>query len=105
MPEITAPAPFTTFGTNTARQGANNANSLGQLGEGDFLRLMTVQLQQQDPFEPVDNSQMLAQMAQFTSLASATKTNDTLQQISAKLDALIAVQGAVPVPTTTPIQE
>lgn len=75
-----------------ARQGAVSANSLSELGEGDFLRLLTVQLQQQDPFEPVDNSQMLAQMAQFTSLASATKSNDTLQQISDKLDALIAAQ-------------
>lgn len=86
-----------------AAQTAAPANSLNQLGEGDFLRLMTVQLQQQDPFAPVDNSQMLAQMAQFTSLASATKTNDTLQQISAKLDALIAVQNSAPSPTTQPL--
>lgn len=81
-----------TLSPAAARQGAAPANSLSELGEGDFLRLLTVQLQQQDPFEPVDNSQMLAQMAQFTSLASATKSNDTLQQISDKLDALIAAQ-------------
>ncbi len=81
-----------TFAPAAVRQGAVSANSLSELGEGDFLRLLTVQLQQQDPFEPVDNSQMLAQMAQFTSLASATKSNDTLQKISDKLDALIAAQ-------------
>ncbi|MGB5777686.1 flagellar hook assembly protein FlgD [Allopontixanthobacter sediminis] len=83
---------ISTFAPAAVRQGAVTANSLSELGEGDFLRLLTVQLQQQDPFEPVDNSQMLAQMAQFTSLASATKSNDTLQQISDKLDALIAAQ-------------
>lgn len=82
----------TNLAPTAARQGSAPANSLNELGEGDFLRLLTVQLQQQDPFEPVDNSQMLAQMAQFTSLASATKSNDTLQQISDKLDALIAAQ-------------
>jgi flagellar hook assembly protein FlgD len=40
------------------------------LGQGDFLKLMTAQLQQQDPFAPVDNKEMLAQMAQFSALAA-----------------------------------
>ncbi len=105
MADITTTLPITTFGANGVRQGAATANSLSELGEGDFLRLLTVQLQQQDPFDPVDNSQMLAQMAQFTSLASATKANDTLQQISNKLDALIAAQGSAATPTNNLIQE
>jgi len=58
------------------------------LGQADFLRLLTVQIQQQDPFDPVDNKEMLAQMAQFSSLAGINDVNSTLQQISAKLDAL-----------------
>ena len=62
------------------------------LGQADFIRLLTVQMQQQDPFDPVDNSEMLAQMAQFSSLASSNDINATLQQISAKLDALTADQ-------------
>lgn len=60
------------------------------LGQADFFRLLTVQIKQQDPFDPVDNKQMLAQMAQFTSLAGISQVNDTLQQISARLDALVA---------------
>ncbi len=62
------------------------------LGQADFIRLLTVQMQQQDPFDPVDNTQMLAQMAQFSSLASSNDISATLQQISAKLDALTAGQ-------------
>ena len=58
------------------------------LDQSDFLRLLTVQMQQQDPFAPVDNKEMLAQMAQFSSLAGIEDVNSTLQQISAKLDAL-----------------
>ena len=58
------------------------------LGQSDFLHLLTVQMQQQDPFNPVDNKEMLAQMAQFSSLAGINDVNSTLQQISAKLDAL-----------------
>ena len=66
----------------------------GALGHGDFLKLMITQLQQQDPFEPVDNKDMLAQMAQFSALAGSSDTNETLVQISDKLDALIEAQKA-----------
>ena len=52
------------------------------LGESDFLSLMTTQLQQQDPFEPVDNKEMIAQMAQFSSLAGISQMNDTLSSIA-----------------------
>lgn len=58
------------------------------LGQADFLRMLTVQIQQQDPFDPVDNKEMLAQMAQFSSLAGINDVNSTLKQIEAKLDAL-----------------
>jgi flagellar basal-body rod modification protein FlgD len=64
------------------------------LGQADFVRLLTVQMQQQDPFDPVDNKEMLAQMAQFSSLAGINDVNSTLQQISAKLDALAAAKPA-----------
>ncbi len=67
-------------------------SGLGALGSGDFLKLMVAQLQQQDPFEPVDNKDMLAQMAQFSTLAGSTESNATLSTISDKLDALIAAQ-------------
>ena len=62
---------------------------MDSLGQGDFLRLLTVQMQQQDPFDPVDNKEMLAQMAQFSSLAGVSETNATLEQIAEKLDLLI----------------
>lgn len=61
------------------------------LGQADFLKLLTVQLQQQDPFEPVDNKEMLAQMAQFSQLSASSETTSVLEQISAKLDALAAL--------------
>ena len=33
------------------------------LGQSDFLKLMTTQLQNQDPFAPMDNGDFIAQMA------------------------------------------
>ncbi|NBR79501.1 MAG: flagellar biosynthesis protein FlgJ, partial [Alphaproteobacteria bacterium] len=36
------------------------------LGQADFLKLMTTQLQNQDPFAPMENAEFIAQMAQFS---------------------------------------
>jgi len=62
-------------------------NSSGQLGQSDFLQLMTAQLKNQDPFDPVDNTQMVAQMAQFSSLAGISEMNSTLKAIADRLGA------------------
>jgi flagellar basal-body rod modification protein FlgD len=74
--------------------GSTSGRGFATLGQADFVRLLTVQMQQQDPFDPVDNKEMLAQMAQFSSLAGINDVNSTLQQISAKLDALAAAKPA-----------
>jgi flagellar basal-body rod modification protein FlgD len=68
------------------------------LGQADFLRLLTTQLQQQDPTEPVDNNQMIAQMAQITSAAGIGEINAMLQGITDRLDFFLAAQFA-PHPT------
>ena len=57
------------------------------LGQGDLLKLMTAQMQNQDPFNPVDNTQMVAQMAQFSSLAGISEMNTTMKAIAEKLGA------------------
>lgn len=76
--------------TATTSTSSTTGRGMDSLGQGDFLRLLTVQMQQQDPFDPVDNKEMLAQMAQFSSLAGVTETNATLERIVDKLDQLIA---------------
>lgn len=52
------------------------------LGQSDFLKLMTAQMKNQDPFEPVDNTQMVAQMAQFSQLAGITEMSSTMKGIA-----------------------
>ena len=84
-PAISNPA----SGVGTGVLGQPQGRGMDALGQGDFLRLLTVQMQQQDPFDPVDNKEMLAQMAQFSSLAGVSETNSMLEQIADKLDQLI----------------
>ena len=80
--------------SSASRTTAATGSGFSSLGQDDFVRLLTVQMQQQDPFDPVDNKEMLAQMAQFSSLAGINDVNSTLQQISAKLDALAKAKTA-----------
>ena len=77
-PSATASATGTTSGTTSGTSGT--------LGMNDFLKLLTTQMQTQDPFNPVDNTQMVAQMAQFSSVAGISSMNNTLSQIASNLD-------------------
>ncbi|MBL0925917.1 MAG: flagellar hook capping protein [Sphingomonadaceae bacterium] len=62
-----------------------------QLGQTDFLRLMTTQLKEQDPFNPVDNQAMVAQMAQFSSVAGISEMNASLRGIAEQISAQTAL--------------
>jgi flagellar basal-body rod modification protein FlgD len=66
------------------------------LGQADFIRLMTTQMKLQDPLEPVDNKEMIAQMAQFSSLSGIENINSTLKAISAQLDRVLSAQAPTP---------
>jgi len=80
--------------SSAAKTTTNAGGGFSSLGQADFVRLLTVQMQQQDPFDPVDNKEMLAQMAQFSSLSGINDVNSTLKQISTKLDALASAKSA-----------
>jgi flagellar basal-body rod modification protein FlgD len=43
------------------------------LGQDDFLKLLTVQLAKQDPMKPMEDTSFIAQMAQFTALQQTTE--------------------------------
>jgi flagellar basal-body rod modification protein FlgD len=77
--------------TSASTNSALSSSGLGSLGEQDFLTMLTTELKQQDPTDPVDQKDMLGQMAQFSSLAAQNTGNSTLGDISSKLDTLIAV--------------
>ena len=68
------------------------------LDQSDFLALMSAQLKNQDPTKPVDNTEYVAQMAQFSTLSGITQSNEALTAIIERLDRLIAVQTKTPSP-------
>ena len=66
--------------TTAAANAATNTIS-GQLGQSDFLKLMTTQLNNQDPTQPTDSSQMLAQMAQFATVSGIQDMQSSIKQL------------------------
>ena len=56
------------------------------LGQSDFLKLMTTQLQNQDPFAPMDNGDFIAQMAQFSTVTGIQEVNNSISQLVEEFD-------------------
>ncbi|WP_306475355.1 flagellar hook assembly protein FlgD [Fredinandcohnia onubensis] len=51
------------------------------LGKDDFLKILMTQLQNQDPMNPMEDKDFIAQMATFTSLEQMTNMNSTLEKL------------------------
>ena len=67
---------FGALGLNApAAQASKKKDTLDQ---ADFMRLMTTQLQHQDPLKPMDNSQMVAQMAQLSTVQGISDLNSAV---------------------------
>ncbi|WP_106638997.1 flagellar hook assembly protein FlgD [Allosphingosinicella vermicomposti] len=81
---------MTTITGNNAAQAQTNttaAASSGGLDQNAFLKLMTTQLTMQDPFNPMDNTQMVAQMAQFSQVSGIAEMNRSLKSLTEMMGA------------------
>lgn len=74
-----------------AATGGANPNKLGQ---AEFLRLLTAQLQNQDPFKPMENGEFLGQMAQFSTASGIHDLQAGFQQLAQALSTQQTLQAA-----------
>ncbi len=78
---------------NTASSAASTNNNITQAQQGlnanyqEFLRILTTELQNQDPTSPIDPTQMVGQLAQLSQVEQQVQTNALLQQMTAAFSA------------------
>ena len=81
-----------TVNSSTSTQQTSNTSSTTSAGLNydAFLKLLTAQMQYQDPTKPMDATQFVAQLASFSNVEQAIKTNN-------KLDSLLVSQSLMQV--------
>jgi flagellar basal-body rod modification protein FlgD len=78
-----------------AARAANEANAKKQeLNQEDFLTLMITQLRNQDPFKPMDPSQYVGQLAQFSSVQGLAEINKQIGSLTDSLRGNQVLDGA-----------
>jgi len=75
-------------------QTSTSTKKKDSLDQADFLKLMTTQLQHQDPLKPMDNSQMVAQMAQLSTVQGISDLNSTVESFQTAMSNDQILKGA-----------
>lgn len=84
--------------TTTSNDGlaaaTNSSKGKNALGKDAFLKLLVTQLKNQNPLDPQDNSEFVAQLAQFSSLEGITTLNDSVTAIAGNYKSSQALQAS-----------
>jgi flagellar basal-body rod modification protein FlgD len=86
---INQTALYESLGFNRA---TDDKQTQGELGLDQFLKIMTTQLQHQDPLEPMDNGEFLGQIAQFGTVTGVENLNESFKSFSDSITSGQAMQ-------------
>lgn len=68
--------------TSSSSASSTTSSSTSGLGMDAFLQLLVTQLQYQDPLDPMDDKEFVAELAQFSSLEQLTEINSGIEGLS-----------------------
>lgn len=75
-----------------------------ELGKDDFLKLLTQQLKNQDPMNPMDDTSFISQMSEFSSLEQMTNMNKSLENFLTTFNTNSQTQAMMFLGTTVTLQ-
>lgn len=87
--ESTIPA-VSVQGTRGQQDGTNQP--LRDLDMGEFIKLMVTELQNQDPLNPMENSEILTQISQIREIEASDRMTKTLDALRSSQDAVLLGQ-------------
>lgn len=70
-----------TSGINSATGIFSGVTGKSELGKEDFLKLLVTQFKYQDPLNPMEDKEFIAQLAQFSSLEQQMSTNEKMESL------------------------
>lgn len=76
---------------NAATAQASSKQASDELGD-NFMTMLVTQLQNQDPLNPMDNSEMTSQLAQINTVSGIESLNETMSSITGQINAGQALQ-------------
>ncbi|MFT6389078.1 MAG: flagellar basal-body rod modification protein FlgD [Cellvibrionaceae bacterium] len=107
MPDISTNNYLNSLSLDTRQQQESAANEAdagsNELGQSAFLQLMITQLENQDPLSPQDNSEFVAQLAQFSSVEGIDRLNNSFDDFSSNFISNQALQASSLVGTSVSV--
>jgi flagellar basal-body rod modification protein FlgD len=79
---------------NGTSNSSSSASSSTAAAQNQFMTLLVTQMQNQDPLNPMDNSQMTSQLAQLSTVSGINTLNSTVQSLLASYQSSQTLQAA-----------
>ncbi|MFS0869716.1 flagellar hook capping FlgD N-terminal domain-containing protein [Paenibacillus xylanilyticus] len=82
-----------TWPNYSAANKATTSAATKELGKDQFLKILITQLQNQDPMQPMEDKEFIAQMAQFSSVEQLVNISSQLKALNQSLGAVSSMIG------------
>lgn len=88
------PDALSRLGLSSYEAGKTYTEGADELGQEEFLKLMTTQLANQDPLKPMENGEFLGELAQFSTVTGIEELSASFETLAQSMTQWQTLQGA-----------